>query len=349
MKYSKIIPVFAVLMIVATTAPAYALNLDLKGNLDLKTEDGRMYKGSDSNKNDDDHDKRDDDRNNGSITISTDAKARAELDARNGYYNHIKNWIIAAGTIGQVTAVNTGSVTIKTANNEVYTVATTDATIRRGDNGSSTAITVGETIYVLGVKNGSTIVASTIIAGKTKDEVKPTVDEKRQAFLGVITAKTDNSLTVLVSNNTSYTVTLASDAQLWINKNKQSNLSGFAVGNNIMIQGTLSGNTISAKKVMAVTLPLGTVIGKITAVNGTTLTVSGTDGKTYTVVAANADIKAKGDKNSKLSNLAVGESVLVKGDLDGTTINAKVVSEENVKGGFFHRFGLFFKGIFGKK
>ncbi len=336
----KITPIIAALMIAAVAAPAYALDIGVMTNTDLKIEDGRMYKGNDNDKNDN---------RNDPVNVSGDAKVRAELDMRNSYYNHMKPWIISAGTIGQVTAVNTGSVTIKTANNEVYTVTTADATIRRGDNTSSTAITVGETIYVLGVKNGSSIVASTIIVGKTKDEVKPNTEEKRQAYLGVITAKTDNSITMLGSNNVSYTVTLASDSQLWINKSKQVNLSGFAVGNNVMVQGTLSGNTISAKKVMAINLPLGTVVGKITAVNGTTLTVSGSDSKSYTVLVANADIKAKGDKSSKLSNLTVGDSVLVKGDLDGTTITAKTVTEENIKGGFFHRFGLFFKGIFGKK
>lgn len=336
----KIAPIIAALMLVAVTAPAYALDVGVMTNTDLKVEDGRMYKGNDNDRNDD---------RKGSLTVSTDAKARAEIEMRNGLYNHMKSWIISTGTVGQVTAVATGSITIKTSNSEIFTVTTTDATIRRGENNSSTALTVGETIYVLGVKNGTNIVASAIVAGKTKDDVKPTTEEKRQAYLGVITAKTDAALTILGSNNVSYSVTLASGSQIWINKSKQANLSNFAVGNNIMVQGTLSGTNISAKSLMVINLPLGTVVGKITAINGTTLTISGSDSKSYTVLVANADIKAKGEKDSKLSNLTVGDSVLVKGDLNGTTITAKSVTEENIKVGFFHRFGLFFKSIFSKK
>jgi hypothetical protein len=175
------------------------------------------------------------------------------------------------------------------------------------------------------------------------------MDEKRQGYLGAITAKTDTSLTILGQNNTSYTVTLASDAQIFINKEKQTSLAGFVVGDNVMVQGALSGTTIVAKTIVALHLPAGTLMGKITAVNGTTLTVLGSDNKTYTVLTSDASLKAKGDKHEGLGGLAVGDTVVIKGDLNSTntTVTATLVTEE--KGNILHRVGNFFKGIFGKK
>jgi hypothetical protein len=343
MKNSKTItPIIAALMLIATTAPAYALDVGVMTNTNVKVEDGRMYKGSDS-KNDDDRS------GDKSGSNKSDDRSKESSERNSIFSNRMKSWVVNAGTIGQVTAVATGSLTLKTASGELYTVTTTDAIVRRGEDKSTATVVVGDTIYVFGIKNTNTIVASMIIVGKTKDDVKPTTEEKRQSYLGVITAKTDTTLTILSANNTTYTVNLAQNANIWVNKNKQTNLSGFVVGDNVMVQGTLSANTISAKNLIAIHLPVGTIVGKITVVNGNTLTVLGTDNKTYTVLTANAKIKAKGGEDSSMKNLVVGDNVIVKGDLSGTTLTAETVTEGNLKGNFFHRFGNFFKGIFGKK
>lgn len=349
MKHSKLTPIIAVLMLVATTVPAYALDVGVMTNTNIKVEDGRMYKGSDDQKNED-HDK-DDDKNDdreGNADMRGEMNDKSMMRRNDLFSNRVKSWLINVGTVGQVTAVATGSLTIKTATGEVYTVTTTDAAIRRAEDkttATTAPIAVGETVYVIGIKNSTSIVASLIIVGKTKDAIKPTTEEKRQGYFGVVTAKTDTTLTILSANNVSYTVTLASGAEIWINKIKQTSLSGFVVGDNVMLQGTLSGNTISAKKIVALHLPAGTIVGKVTATNGTTLTILGSNNTSYTVLTTDADVKAKG----KDGTLAVGDSVVAKGDLAGTTLTADTVTEGKVNGGFFYRFGNFFKGIFGKK
>ncbi len=336
----KLTSIIAALMLIVTTAPAYALDIGVTTNTDVKVEDGRMYKGSDDKKDDDrkseseKNDDKNDDRGGNSFAHRNDI-----------FTNRIKSWIVSAGTLGQVTAVGTNSLTIKTSTGEIYTVTTTDATIRRGEKGSTAPIIVGETVFAFGIKNANNIVASMIVVGKTKDEVKPTTEEKRQAYFGAVTAKTDNSLTILSASNVSYTVNIATGAEIFINKIKQTNLSGFVVGDNVMVQGTLSGSTISAKRLVAIHLPAGTIAGKVTAATGTTLTVLGSDNKTYTVLTTDASVKAKG----KDGTIAVGDSVVIKGDLAGTTLTAQTVTEGKVNTGFFSRFGLFFKNIFGKK
>ncbi len=349
MKYSKTTPILAALMLAATVVPAYALDINVMGNLDTKVQDGRMYKGGDTDTNDDD---KNDDRKPMMDNRGPRIEDRGMMERDNALSNRVKAWAMSAGTIGKVTVVAAGSLTIQTATNEIFTVTTTDAVVRRGeDSKTPSPIVVGDIVYVFGVKNGTTIAASAIIVGKTKDDVKPNAEEKRQAYLGSVTAKTDTSLTILGQNNISYTVTLASDAQIFINKEKQPSLARFVVGDNVMVQGTLSGTSVVAKSVIAMHLPAGTIVGKVTVVNGTTLTVLGSDNKTYTVLTSTATLKAKGSKSEGLGGIAVGDTVMIKGDLNSTnaTVTATLVTEEKVNGNFFHRFGLFVKGIFGKK
>lgn len=176
-----------------------------------------------------------------------------------------------------------------------------------------------------------------------KDDSHKKSDEKRSTYMGVITAKTDDSLTILSKDNKTYTVSLSSESQIWINKTKQSSLASLMVGDTVSVQGNLSENNISAKNIIVVHLPDGTVVGSITAKTDTSLTVLGTDNKTYTILTSDASIKAKG------GSLDIGDSVIAKGDLTNLTLDAKIVTEEKLKGGFFHRFGLFFRGIFSKK
>ncbi|MCC7436451.1 hypothetical protein IT402_01080 [Candidatus Nomurabacteria bacterium] len=176
-----------------------------------------------------------------------------------------------------------------------------------------------------------------------KEDSHKKLEEKRSTYMGVITAKTDNSLTILSKDNKTYNVSLSSESQIWINKTKQSSLENLMTGDNVSVQGNLSENNISAKNIIVAHLPDGTVVGSITAKTDTSLTVLGTDNKTYTILTSDASIKAKG------GSLDIGDSVIAKGDLTNLTLDAKIVTEEKLKGGFFHRFGLFFRGIFSKK
>lgn len=71
------------------------------------------------------------------------------------------------------------------------------------------------------------------------------------------------------------------------------------------------------------------VFGTLTAINGTTLTVTDKDGKVFTVDAANASVIVDGQK-STLSSLAVNDKVFVFGtpsSTDSTQIAAKVIGK----------------------
>lgn len=170
-------------------------------------------------------------------------------------------------------------------------------------------------------------------------------------------------------------------------------VSDIVVGDTVAIQGTITGTNIVAttirdgvmmgvkgtennkagedkgkgnRPMMASSTPIiqgnGQPIigGTISVINGTTLTVTNKSNVTYTVDTTNAKI-AQGNVLVSLSNLKVGDSVLVQGTVNGTSIVASSVidqtklgntsNESNAIGaqhkGFFGSIGQFFARMFG--
>jgi hypothetical protein len=71
------------------------------------------------------------------------------------------------------------------------------------------------------------------------------------------------------------------------------------------------------------------VMGLVTSVNGSTITVSGKDAMqsattTYSVDASAAKI-VKGSATSSVSSIVVGDRVMVEGTVSGTSVSAKLV------------------------
>lgn len=66
------------------------------------------------------------------------------------------------------------------------------------------------------------------------------------------------------------------------------------------------------------------VFGQVTAINGTTITITDTDSRnstTYTVDASNASVTKNGSASS-LSNIAVSDTVMVQGTVNGNSVIA---------------------------
>jgi hypothetical protein len=104
-------------------------------------------------------------------------------------------------------------------------------------------------------------------------------------------------------------------------------VSDIAVGDNVMVQGTVSGTNIAATKITDGMMmgmfgrggPRGQA-GTVSAVNGNTITLTGKDGTTYTIDATSATVKKVSD--SSVSNIAVGDTLMVNGTTSGTNIAA---------------------------
>ncbi len=175
---------------------------------------------------------------------------------------------------------------------------------------------------------------------------------------------------------TTYTVD-ASNATVMKNK-ATSNVSAIVVGDTLMVQGTVSSNTVTATLIRDLPAqaaggmrgfgkPKGPTIqgngepvvgGTVSAVNASTFTLTNKAGVTYAVDASNAFIE-KGNATSSLSAVSVGDGVLVQGGVNGTSIVASSMIDQGMpssmqngnaaipKGGFESFFGNFFRSHFG--
>jgi len=102
--------------------------------------------------------------------------------------------------------------------------------------------------------------------------------------------------------------------------------------------------------------------GNVSAINGATLTVTTKSNVTYTVDASNAKIIAGQNATATISNIVVGDSVVVQGAVNGTHVtattiidrvkpvnnfNASTTPKRGMMGGFFGGIGSFFGHLFG--
>ena len=181
---------------------------------------------------------------------------------------------------------------------------------------------------------------------------------------------------------TSVTYTVDATNAVVIKNKTISKVSDILVGDTVKIQGTVNGTNITAvsirdgvmmsekgaenrgKEKMASSTPIivgngqPIVGGIISAISSSTITITNKSNVVYTVNTSNAKI-VQGKNTILLSNLAVGDSVIVQGTVNGTAITAssiidqnkpaKTESDENkdMRKGFFGGMGQFFARLFG--
>ncbi len=174
---------------------------------------------------------------------------------------------------------------------------------------------------------------------------------------------------------TTYTVD-ASNATV-MKSNATSSVSAIAVGDTVMIQGTVSGANVTATKIFDGKFGMGmrpggnmqhasstlqivgngepVVAGKITAISGTTLTITNSGNVTYTIDASSAKVTKPGVTGASVSSIAIGDQVIVQGNVNGTSVTASSVIDQTNSakpqgrgmGGFFGSIGSFFSHLFG--
>jgi len=211
---------------------------------------------------------------------------------------------------------------------------------------------------------------------------------------GTVSAVSGDTLTVTSSgfgrNATSTPVTTytVNAAGATIVKNgATSTVSAIAVGDRVMVRGTVSGTSVTATAVndgvmpgqgmgrnkgdATSTRPMSPIQGNgepviggtISAMSGATLTVTNKSSVTYTVDASNAKI-VKGNATSTLASVAVNDNVVIQGAVNGNSVVATSIIDSGApqsqtanngapanKGGFmggiFNGIGSFFQHLFG--
>ncbi len=156
---------------------------------------------------------------------------------------------------------------------------------------------------------------------------------------GTITAINGDTIMIKAQDGSTYTVD-ASDAK--VTKFAEGTgatsipLGDLKVGDTIGVHGKTDGTSVTATEIMTGTLGMGMkgmgrhggrgVVGEVTAVDGTTITVKGADNKSYTVEGSDATVSRVVD--GSLSDIKVGDRIGVHGTLDGTTVTAKHIMDD---------------------
>ena len=206
---------------------------------------------------------------------------------------------------------------------------------------------------------------------------------------GTVSAISGDTLTVTSKgfgkSTTATTYTVDATNATVTKSNATSSLSAVAVGDMVMVQGTVSGSSVTATSIRdgigmmgnrggmgpgmhATSTPViqgngqPVIGGTVAAISGSTLTVTNKSNVTYTVDATNATIQ-KGNAASSISSVAVGDNVVVQGTTNGTSVTASSVIDSGTSptpstastaqphkggmGGFFGGIGSFFHNLFG--
>ena len=201
---------------------------------------------------------------------------------------------------------------------------------------------------------------------------------------GTVSAINGTSLTVtgkgrpVAGSTAATTVTYTVDASsATVTKNGAvSSVSGIAVGDTVMVQGTISGTSVTAKTIRdGVSQDKGqpeiqgngqpVVAGSVITINGNIITITNKSNVTYTVDTANSKFVISGINSPTISNISVGDNLVIQGTTNGTSVTASSVIDQKASakgnqnssdnkpksqagsGGFFGGVGNFFKHLFG--
>ena len=148
---------------------------------------------------------------------------------------------------------------------------------------------------------------------------------------GVVTGINGTTITLSGRNGAVFTVNGA-NATVTGDEHTALTLGSIKLGDTLKVSGTLSGGVILATKIVdkSTVDSSVTVSGTVAALSGSTLTVTGENGATYTVNAASSTINGSSDI-SMLGKIQVGDRITIKGSLNGSVITAKKITDNSLK------------------
>ncbi len=156
---------------------------------------------------------------------------------------------------------------------------------------------------------------------------------------GVVTSIDGTTFTLKTVDGTSFTVK-AGDATIQKFEKGEGpvgiSLSDLEVGDSVGVRGEIDGTVVTATAVMSGSGEKGMgmhghrgghgVLGEVTAINGTTITLKSLDGTTYTITASDATVSRVIE--GSIADIAVGDRIGTHGTVEGTTITAKHIMDD---------------------
>ena len=204
--------------------------------------------------------------------------------------------------------------------------------------------------------------------------------------MGVVSVIKGSNLTIqshsFGPNSATTTYSIDASKAIVIDKGATSTLSAIAIGNPIAVEGTVNGTSVIATKInigggfgringerpnigprgASSTAKLNmlegngepVIGGTVSMVSGTTITITNKSNTTYSIDASSATI-TKNNATATASDIVVGDSVLVQGSINGTSVIASTITDHvpavqnsnNVKTSSSNPVGSFFGGIKG--
>lgn len=181
------------------------------------------------------------------------------------------------------------------------------------------------------------------------------------------------------SNATNVTYSIDATNAKVTKDNTAGTIASIAVGDMVMVQGTVTGTNVVATEIHDGVMkgrgdnenkdnnqnpkPISTmtgngqpvVAGTVSSVSGSTIVITNKSNVTYTIDATNAKITKGQAAAATVTSVAVGDQVVVQGVVNGNSIVASSVIDENKPSGstgqqhkgFFGSIGSFFGRIFG--
>ena len=138
-----------------------------------------------------------------------------------------------------------------TSQNYTVTVSASTTINKNGTKASLSDITSGDMVMVQGVISGTNITANMIRDGKIPQPQGGIQGNGQPVVAGSVTSN-DGTGTIVIANksNISYTVTIPSTTSFFVSGVKGAKISDVAVGDNIIVQGTVNGNSVTATSVI---------------------------------------------------------------------------------------------------
>jgi hypothetical protein len=131
---------------------------------------------------------------------------------------------------------------------------------------------------------------------------------------GVVTALTSGSITVTDPSGTATTFTISSSTTVTKDRSTAS-ISDLALGDEVRVMPGATDSSTAA----SIDIVQPSVMGKVSAINGDTITIAGPNSTSATVIVSNATTYTKDGATATLGDVTVGSSIFAEGSFASPT------------------------------
>lgn len=170
---------------------------------------------------------------------------------------------------------------------------------------------------------------------------------ERPVLIGEVSGISGTTLIVqsrgFAKNNATTTYSVNASNATVFSAGATTTLASVTIGDHVMIQGAISGTSVTATVIHDDKGMMGrgdgkgpmafsgngqpVVAGKVTAVNGTTITIKNEGNAIYTVNASNAKVM-KDRGTGVIGDIVVGDNIVVQGVVSGDSVTATTIIDE---------------------